>query len=541
MNTTDPLTTALRRGKLLLLWAEMPFPPLARPPHNAAQVIDRWQERAAGLPPLAWPLAGLPPLPILSLDPSERLAALLSQAGRTPQRVCTLGDAPRRGGCCLLQLGGELAARRGLLLSWDDVRGAPNDPDKAHLLREAAAVVGDGALLVLAPSPGEALVRLWRELLWPHLRGAAHAFVLGPAAFPWPAPLVRLEGGVEEVVAALGAAVELRAEERREPMDNDAALTMARRALAILERQAAGYTTLTIPVALQIELEEKRRQVAELETRSGIGQSAQEQPGRGGGGAPRPVEEIRHRYALLIGVRDYVDPSYRSLPHTVVDVVELASVLQAAGFTVRLLHSEQPEEGLQPTRENIWGELESLAQATGPGDLLLVHFAGHGDLDLAGRAYLLPKNGRKSSLGRTAVGLDEFKATLAGAGAQARILILDACHSGIGRGGPGMDETFERLVHREATGTATLAACRHGEVAYEHDQSAHGAFTYYILEGLRGAAIQSGGRLVSFNRLAEYVTFAVKNWALGKGLQQWPNVSAQLVGDPALIEGARCG
>jgi len=40
---------------------------------------------------------------------------------------------------------------------------------------------------------------------------------------------------------------------------------MARRALAILEEQAAGYTALTIPAHLKIELEEKRCEVAELE------------------------------------------------------------------------------------------------------------------------------------------------------------------------------------------------------------------------------------------------------------------------------------
>ncbi len=49
-----------------------------------------------------------------------------------------------------------------------------------------------------------------------------------------------------------------------------AALRMARRALAILEAQVAGYTTLSVPVHLQLELEEKRREVAELEAREGV-------------------------------------------------------------------------------------------------------------------------------------------------------------------------------------------------------------------------------------------------------------------------------
>lgn len=48
------------------------------------------------------------------------------------------------------------------------------------------------------------------------------------------------------------------------------ALRMARRALGILEQQAAGYGALHLPVHMQIELEEKRREVAALEAREGF-------------------------------------------------------------------------------------------------------------------------------------------------------------------------------------------------------------------------------------------------------------------------------
>lgn len=52
-------------------------------------------------------------------------------------------------------------------------------------------------------------------------------------------------------------------------LDNDSseALTTARRALAILEKKAAGYGSLEIPPSLKIELEDKRKEVAELEVR----------------------------------------------------------------------------------------------------------------------------------------------------------------------------------------------------------------------------------------------------------------------------------
>lgn len=47
--------------------------------------------------------------------------------------------------------------------------------------------------------------------------------------------------------------------------NQSATLDVAQRALAILEQQAAGYTSLTIPVHLQIQLEDKRKEVAALE------------------------------------------------------------------------------------------------------------------------------------------------------------------------------------------------------------------------------------------------------------------------------------
>ena len=45
------------------------------------------------------------------------------------------------------------------------------------------------------------------------------------------------------------------------PPDLHQAPKMARRALAILERQAAGYTSLEISAHLQIQLEDKRAEV----------------------------------------------------------------------------------------------------------------------------------------------------------------------------------------------------------------------------------------------------------------------------------------
>ena len=63
-----------------------------------------------------------------------------------------------------------------------------------------------------------------------------------------------------------------------QPDDISAPLAMARRALAHLEEQLAGFGALHAPAHLKIEVEEKRRRVAELEARLG-----------GATGAPSPA------------------------------------------------------------------------------------------------------------------------------------------------------------------------------------------------------------------------------------------------------------
>lgn len=262
-------------------------------------------------------------------------------------------------------------------------------------------------------------------------------------------------------------------------------------------------------------------------------------PVRGSSGQPTTAQleeatEIQHRYALLIGVRDYVNPTYPPLPHTIYDVMELDEVLSSAGYTVRTLHTDQPTSDLKPTRANVLESLKNMAGQTGPGDLFMVYFGGHGDL-VNDKAYLVPVDGGKASLDETGIDLDKFNNIISNASAQAKIVILDACYTGIGRGAIGMDPEFERHIYLEAIGMATLASCRRNQVAYEHDTSSHGVFTHYLLEGLRGAAARADQQFITFSSLNEYVTFRVKQWAIKHNRSQLPNANAKLIGDPPLI------
>ena len=190
------LNAALAAGKLLVLWAEMPFPPEAEAPPNAAARIAQWQRAASArpaLPALPWSVWETPPLPILSLDPSPRLAEAFRMAGVPLTVVAARRDVPVAGRHSLLQLAGDLSTRSGLWLAWTDVRTARSDPDKAYLLQEAARVARESVVLVLAAQPGPDFARLWDDLLAPTLRAEA-VYGAGAASAAWPAGISPVAG-----------------------------------------------------------------------------------------------------------------------------------------------------------------------------------------------------------------------------------------------------------------------------------------------------------------------------------------------------------
>jgi len=270
-NTLSPVTEALRRRRLLLVWADIPFPPDERPPRNPALAINRWQEQARALPPLSpqdepWAPTQLPPLPILSLDPTERVEDAFHEAGVSLNMLRTRRDLPGRGPgegrLChdLLKLGGDLVARAGLFLSWDDVRAAPSDPDQAHLLREAGRLARDGVVLVVAPSPGAAFDRFWRDLLLPALREATRHLVLGPPGVSWPAPLERLDVAHEEALTALADVVIPPPVDLAQVTSLRLQLAQARENLRLIEERESEYV---LPTDVPLQLVKDKRRLEE--------------------------------------------------------------------------------------------------------------------------------------------------------------------------------------------------------------------------------------------------------------------------------------
>jgi hypothetical protein len=252
-----------------------------------------------------------------------------------------------------------------------------------------------------------------------------------------------------------------------------------------------------------------------------------------------PLLEGSHsgRWALLVGVNHYADAAISSLRVCTSDVQAVYDILAASGYApdqTRLLLS--PGTPASPaTRAEVLSALVSMAQAADEGDWLLFYFSGHG-IDHDGHAYLLPSDARYTTIGDTGINLDRVKQILQDSAAQAKVIILDACHSGaqIGKAPSGMTEDFVRHVFEEAEGLAILASCKQKQVSWEWPEQGRSVFTHYLLEGLSGAADLDKKGFVTVEDVSRYVTDKVKTWAVQRSRVQTPTLQCAVVGDIVL-------
>jgi tetratricopeptide (TPR) repeat protein len=236
-------------------------------------------------------------------------------------------------------------------------------------------------------------------------------------------------------------------------------------------------------------------------------------------------------WALLVGVSKYETPQIASLKYPSADAEAIKDALvdpKIGGLApnqVKLLADSEA------TRDNILGSVESfLKPNVKAGDQVIVFIAGHGVAKGVGaqaKSFLLPtdvKGLTTQALESSAVDLRELSAKLGELPASQYVLFVDACREDPTPGravkGNVMSDVLSRGVHvipadtTRAVLSATFFACSVGERAFEDPNLKHGVFTYYILDGIRNAAIpQKPDGAVELGSLASYVQSSVKTWA----------------------------
>lgn len=246
-----------------------------------------------------------------------------------------------------------------------------------------------------------------------------------------------------------------------------------------------------------------------------------------------PVYGQGRRWAVLVGVNHYVDPVYPKLKACVHDVQAIYAQLLQGGFAPERIQLLTDDTATEPSRENMLAALKAVADATEPADLLLFYYSGHGDV-MQGESYLVTRNGRQVVLSDSAVAVTRVKALMDAAPARAKVIILDACHSGAALGQKGaaaMSAAFINRVFEEAEGMAILSACKQGQVSWETTAFKGGVFTHYLGQALAGAADWDGKGFVTVQDASRFVVDGVKLWASQNLRSQTPTLHYTVAGD----------
>jgi tetratricopeptide (TPR) repeat protein len=267
-----------------------------------------------------------------------------------------------------------------------------------------------------------------------------------------------------------------------------------------------------------------------------------------GSGPARAADSASgEKYAFLVGVTTYNPKELRNLRFTDNDVTALAETLIAGGYrreNIRLLTKAEGDKNprLLPQAKNIRTELRELLRPRGAGDSVVVGLAGHG-VQFKGRdeSYFCPTDAKLDNPD-TLLPLSAVYKELEQCKAGFKLLLVDAC-----RNDPFVENTRDASTKFESLsrppkqqlpgGVAALFSCSAGEKAYEDEQLAHGVFFKFVIDGLKGEAVNESTGEVTLPLLEAYVQDRVKKHVTEKfGAVQLPERQGTTRGLVALVK-----
>jgi hypothetical protein len=267
---------------------------------------------------------------------------------------------------------------------------------------------------------------------------------------------------------------------------------------------------------------------------------------------PPPV--VRNQWAVIVGVGKYEVASIPALQYTVADAEAVYRTLTTAGGFKKehvLLLTDKSER--KPTLRNIkWALGTFLGRSAQKDDTVVIYYAGHGapEVDTRGverdglAKYLIPTDADPDDLYSTALPMDELQTIFGRIEAERVVVLLDACYSGSAGGrtfvakktrAGAVDDLFlERLTRSK--GRAIITASRTNEVSIELPELGHGIFTYYLVQGLKGAADLNRDGIVTLQELYEYLEQQVTQKSRAVGGNQHPVMKGELEGVLPLVK-----
>ena len=228
------------------------------------------------------------------------------------------------------------------------------------------------------------------------------------------------------------------------------------------------------------------------------------------------------RYAVVVGISDYKDANIPDLKYADADAQSFYHfILSPVGGSFRkenvlLLKNEQA------TLKNVKIAITHFLEKTKEADLVALFMVCHGGPDRSGNLYLLMHDSDLENVSATAYGMESVHADIQKSiSAKRLIFFADVCHvNGFSVGGAGAKGGSNSInvaissLKTDKEGWDVISASHVGEVSAESGQwgGGHGAFTYYLLEGLKRNADVAGNNngIVTLPEAFDYLAEKVK-------------------------------
>lgn len=202
--------------------------------------------------------------------------------------------------------------------------------------------------------------------------------------------------------------------------------------------------------------------------------------------------------ALVIGVSDYDKlPASKQLPFCKNDGHAISDLLLKQGYKVpdeRMLLGKV--EGIRLKK----AILDFFRKNAESSDTLLFYFSGHGIPDGFGNHFLASSDLDTELPEESGFSLQDLEAQMNKSEARKIVAVLDCCFSGAA-GVKGGEQDAAKIargamerVFREGSGKCVLASSLGDQFSYKMKDQEFSRFTYFLLEGLRGAGGQSVNR-----------------------------------------------
>ncbi len=210
-------------------------------------------------------------------------------------------------------------------------------------------------------------------------------------------------------------------------------------------------------------------------------------------------------YVFAVGVNRYKNPAL-NLNYAVPDAQGIAGFFRRSQRLFKQVNITEIYDE-QASKEGILAKLREL-EKTNPQDAVLIYLAGHGE-NVKDVWYFIPHEltypEREEHVQTKGISSTEISEAIKKIRAQKILMLVDACKSGaVLVAFRGFEDRKALSQLSRSTGTHVVAASTKEQFAAEVKELGHGAFTYTLLEGLKGKAA-GGGDTVTVRRLMGYI------------------------------------